>query len=129
MNAKLRAAVHERAAQCCEYCGRRQVDSPLIPFHVEHIVPRKHGGDDDFENLCLACPDCNLQKGSDLTGIDPQTGAVTRLFDPRTQQWNAHFAWDGVRIVGTTATGRTTARLLDLNSPPRLRLRLAASHR
>ncbi|MBI2825813.1 MAG: HNH endonuclease [Planctomycetia bacterium] len=127
MDAKLRAAVYERAAQCCEYCRRQQVDSPLIPFHVEHIIPRKHGGDDALENLCLACPDCNLQKGSDLTGIDPQTGMVTRLFNPRAQQWSEHFAWEGVRIVGTTATGRTTVHLLDLNSPARLRLRLAAS--
>jgi hypothetical protein len=63
----------------------------LIPFHVEHIVPRKHGGGDDLQNLCLACPDCNFRKGSDLTSIDPETGAVTRLFDPRTQDWNQHF--------------------------------------
>jgi 5-methylcytosine-specific restriction endonuclease McrA len=127
MDANLRAAVRERAIQRCEYCHRSQGDSPLIAFHVEHIIPRKHGGSDVLENLALACPDCNLHKGSDLTGIDPETNSVARLFDPRTQSWIAHFAWDGPRITGRTAIGRVTVRVLDLNSPSRLRLRLATA--
>ncbi len=104
-----------------------QADSPLIAFHVEHIIPRKHGGSDQLDNLALACPDCNLHKGSDLTGIDPETGVVTRLFEPRIQQWDEHFVWEGLRIVGRTAPGRTTVRVLDLNSPARMCLRLATA--
>jgi len=83
MDAALRAAVRKRAISCCEYCQRREVDSPLIPFHIEHIVPRKHGGADHLDNLALACAECNLRKGSDLTGLDPESGEITRLFDPR----------------------------------------------
>jgi 5-methylcytosine-specific restriction endonuclease McrA len=97
MDANLRAAVRERAAQCCEYCHRSQADSPLIAFHIEHIIPRKHNGNDRLDNLALACPDRNLHKGSDLTGIDPETDSVTRLFDPRTQRWDVHFSWEGLR--------------------------------
>ncbi len=125
MDAKLRAAVRERAAERCEYCQRRQADSPLVPLQIEHIVPRKHGGGDHSDNLALACAECNLHKGSDLTGIDPDTGQITPLFDPRRQRWGEHFSWDGLRILGTTAVGRTTARVLELNSPERLRVRLA----
>jgi 5-methylcytosine-specific restriction endonuclease McrA len=125
MDANLRAAVRDRAGQFCEYCHRSQSGSPLIAFHVEHIIPRKHGGSNELDNLALACPDCNLHKGSDLAGIDPETSSVVRLFDPRTQTWNDHFAWDGVQITGRTAIGRATVRALDLNSPSRLRLRLA----
>ena len=44
----------------------------MAVLHVEHIVPRMHGGSDDLENLALACIDCNLHKGSNLTGIDPE---------------------------------------------------------
>ena len=54
MDAELRDAVRRRAGQACEYCQRRQIDSPLIPLQIEHIVPRKHGGVDSFENLALA---------------------------------------------------------------------------
>ena len=74
-----RAAVRDRAGDCCEYCQRSQRDSPLLSLQVEHVLPRKHGGDDDFENLAWACAECNLLRGSDLTGIDPDTGLVTPL--------------------------------------------------
>lgn len=126
MDAATRAAVRERAGQCCEYCQRRQIDSPLIPLQIEHIIPRKHGGSDELDNLALACADCNLRKGSNLTGIDPETNEIEPLYHPRRELWSAHFRWDGVRIVGLTPAGRTTVRVLDLNSSERRRVRLAS---
>jgi 5-methylcytosine-specific restriction endonuclease McrA len=126
MDAATRAAVRERAGQCCEYCQRRQIDSPLIPLQIEHIVPRKHGGSDELENLALACADCNLRKGSNLTGIDPETNEIEPLYHPRRELWAAHFRWDGIRIVGLTPAGRTTIRVLELNSSERRRVRLAS---
>jgi 5-methylcytosine-specific restriction endonuclease McrA len=118
-----KAAVRERAGQCCEYCGLHQDDSPLARHHIEHIVPRKHGGLDDPGNLALACIDCNLHKGPNLTGIDPETGRVTMLFHPRRQRWEEHFGWDGACIVGRTSVGRTTVRVLGMNSDDQLTLR------
>jgi hypothetical protein len=109
----------------CEYCQRRQSDSPLIPLQIEHIIARKHGGPDSLDNLALACADCNLHKGSDLAGIDPRSDQLTPLYHPRRDTWREHFAWEGVRIVGLTAIGRTTVRVLDLNAPARLRVRMA----
>lgn len=126
MDAATRAAVRERAGQCCEYCQRRQINSPLIPLQIEHIIPRKHGGSDDLDNLALACAECNLHKGSNLTGIDPETNQIEPLYHPRREPWSAHFRWDGVCIVGLTPTGRTTVRVLDLNSSERRRVRLAS---
>lgn len=70
MNAETRRRVRERAGDRCEYCGLSQEDSPLAALHVEHIIPRAHGGTDDFQNLALACIDCNLHKGPNLTGIN-----------------------------------------------------------
>lgn len=96
-----------------------------MPLQIEHIIPRKHGGSDDPENLALACAECNLHKSSNLTGIDPDTGQITPLFDPRRQVWADHFVRNGLQIVGRTAAGRTTVRVLELNSPERLRVRLA----
>jgi 5-methylcytosine-specific restriction endonuclease McrA len=118
-----RTRVRERAGNQCEYCQLHQNDSPLATLHVEHIIPKKHGGLDDFDNLALACIDCNLHKGPNLTGIDPETNEVTALFHPRRQRWQDHFAWDGIYIIGRTAVGRTTVRVLDMNSDDRLILR------
>jgi hypothetical protein len=94
-------------------------------LQIEHVVPRKHHGSDDLDNLALACTECNLHKGSDLTGIDPDTGKIVRLFNPRLDRWDEHFAWDGLRIAGRSPIGRTTIRLLQLNGPARLRVRRA----
>jgi len=76
MRPSTRASVQERAGHRCEYCQLHQEDSPLAVLHVEHIVPRIHGGTDDLDNLALACIDCNLHKGTNLTGIDPESNQV-----------------------------------------------------
>ncbi len=100
-----------------------QGDSPLAALHVEHIIPKIHGGTDDLDNLALACIDCNLHKGPNLTGIDPQTRRVTELFHPRRHRWEDHFATKGLYMVGKTAIGRTTIRVLNMNSEDQLTLR------
>jgi 5-methylcytosine-specific restriction endonuclease McrA len=120
-----RALVRQRAGNRCEYCHLHQDDSPLAALHIEHIRPRKHGGSDDESNLCLACIDCNLHKGPNLTGIDPLTAGVTGLFHPRQQRWEDHFAFEGIYLTGRTAVGRTTIQVLDMNSDDQLNLRAA----
>ncbi len=118
-----RAEVRSRAKNACEYCHLHQDDSPLASLHVEHIVPKIHGGSDDLTNLALACIDCNLHKGTNLTGIDPETNKITVLFHPRKEQWADHFEWNGIHLVGRTAIGRTTVRVLNVNSEDQLSLR------
>lgn len=122
MDQATRSLVWTRAEGRCEYCRIHQ-DHVDLSHHIEHIVARKHGGLDDPSNLCVACARCNLFKGSDLTGIDPQTGEVQRLFNPRTQTWTEHFEVHGPLIVGRTATGRTTVRVLSMNTGQRSQLR------
>ena len=73
MQESVRALVRERAGNRCEYCQLHQSDSPLAALHIEHVIPKKHGGLDALDNLALACIDCNLRKGPNLTGIDPET--------------------------------------------------------
>ena len=63
ITAQIRTQVRERAHNACEYCHLHQDDSPLATLHVEHIVPKVHGGTDNLDNLALACIDCNLHKG------------------------------------------------------------------
>jgi hypothetical protein len=123
----LRRLVIERARGGCEYCLLHQDDTPFT-HQLDHLIAVKHGGQTIAENLALACLRCNRNKGSDLSAIDPADGAIVTLFNPRTQAWAAHFALDGVRVVGLTPSGRATVRLLRMNDRARLmqRRRLAA---
>jgi hypothetical protein len=123
MDSALRESVRRRAGNRCEYCGIPQQAVPTAPFHVEHIIAKQHGGKDDLANLALACDRCNLRKGPNLSGIDPQTGNVVPLFNPRGNAWDEHFRLQAAEIVGLTATGRATARLLDMNARRRVELR------
>ncbi len=123
IDAATRGQVRARAKDSCEYCQLRQDDSPLAALHVEHIIPKVHGGTDDLDNLALACIDCNLHKGTNLTGIDPNTSEITKLFHPRRDEWSEQFKWDGNYVVGKTAVGRTTVRVLNMNSEDQITLR------
>ncbi|MGI8972368.1 MAG: HNH endonuclease [Dehalococcoidia bacterium] len=123
MDAATRTQVRRRAGNCCEYCGLAQEAVPVVTFHIEHIIPRQHGGGDDPSNLALACYHCNHHKGPNLTGIDPETGEIIPLFNPRTQRWDEHFALEGREVVGLTPTGRTTVRVLTMNSDVQQELR------
>ena len=98
-------------------------DNSVLSFHVEHVIPQQHRGPTVLENLALACPSCNLRKGPNLTGIDPDTGAVSRLFHPRRDLWMEHFENDGFQVFGHTVIGRTTVWLLSMNTEEQVRLR------
>lgn len=43
----------------CEYCG---VQTPR--FQQDHKVPVSRGGSDALANLAVACPGCNMEKGT-----------------------------------------------------------------
>ena len=103
----------------CGYClspGRLI----LGRLQIEHLVPRAKGGTTEEANLWLSCPLCNNYKGDRTTAIDPETGEIHPLFNPRTQSWPEHFRWseDGLRIMGLTPTGRATVAALHLADDP-----------
>ena len=123
MDTETKRRVRERAGNRCEYCGLHQDHSPLAALQIEHITARKHLGTDELDNLALACIDCNLSKSSNLAGLDPETGMLTELFNPRRQNWVDHFDRVGALIIGRTAIGRTTVQVLNINSDDQLALR------
>ena len=126
MDAKTRQLVRHRANELCEYCRIPQAATPFITFHVEHIIARQHQDDDhdDPAGLALACDRCNVFKGPNLASIDPVTKQQANLFHPRFDDWDDHFQLTGGRIEGRTEVGRSTARLLNINDPRRVELRL-----
>jgi len=122
MDAELRRLVWKRAGNRCEYCGMKQ-EFDELSLQIEHVIPRKHHGSDTAENLALSCFACNNHKGPNLSGLDPQTQEMTRLFNPRKDKWEEHFEWKGALLVGRSPVGRATIDVLAINLPYRHTLR------
>jgi len=74
----------------------------------------------------LSCHHCNLHKGPNLSGVDPQDGRIGRLFNPREDRWEEHFETRGLLLLGLTSTGRITVSVLAMNSQAQLETRRAA---
>ena len=114
----LRRRVANQARYRCGYCLSQEavVGSPM---ELDHLFPRSLGGPSVEGNLWLTCSLCNEHKGARIAGVDPETGLLVRLFNPRHQVWQEHFAWtdSGTRIAGKTAIGRATVEALELNRP------------
>ena len=117
--AALRRLVAERAGYMCEYCG---IPESLTFFgcQIDHIVAAKHGGDTTANNLCYACVFCNRFKGSDLGSVDPDSGALVRFFNPRSDCWGEHFEHVIARIEAKSTIGAATARILRFNDADRI---------
>lgn len=122
MEAALTRLVWQRAKHRCEYCRMLQA-SDDAPYEIDHIIARKHGGPTAPGNLCLSCFYCNSFKGSDIGGLDPQTGKLTPLFNPRRHKWATHFRWQRAYLIGRTPIGRVTVALLHINDDYRVELR------
>jgi hypothetical protein len=118
----LRREVTQRANRCCEYCRMHQ-DNQFFSLEIDHIISEKHGGETISDNLCLACPDCNAYKGTDIASVDWQGGKnLSWLFNPRQQQWGGHFRYDPTSgyIHPLTPEGRVTVFILNLNHVERI---------
>ncbi len=118
--AALRRSVVERASECCEYCGIPE-KAVFAHHQIDHIISEKHGGATESHNLAFCCLLCNKNKGSDIASIDPRSGEIVPLFNPRNDDWATHFELrsDG-RILAKTGVGRATARLLRFDEPDRI---------
>jgi 5-methylcytosine-specific restriction endonuclease McrA len=56
-----RANVLARDRSRCQYCGRRL---PSAELTYDHVIPRSQGGRTTWENIVMACVDCNRQKAN-----------------------------------------------------------------
>lgn len=117
---RVRAEVARRAGYCCEYCLIPESEAGFA-HQIDHVLSRRHGGSSDITNLAYACIFCNRHKGSDAGAIDPKTGEVVRLFNPRRDRSHDHFRVDDTgHIEALSAIGIATIRLLRLNVADRV---------
>jgi len=124
MHSTLKNKVVERAQGSCEYC-RSQARFATQSFSIEHIIPQSKGGQNALDNLALACQGCNNHKYNKTEAIDPITGEIAPLYNPRQQKWPDHFTWneDFSLIIGMTTIGRVTVETLRLNRAGLVNLR------
>ena len=120
----LEQSIRRLAANKCEYC-RMPESASRLPHVLDHIIARQHLGKTEFANLALCCGRCNLHKGPNLSGIDPETGQIVPLFHPRNATWTDHFRYDGPLLAGLTPSGRATLAVLAINDPLRVAARQA----
>ena len=78
-----------------------------------------------MENLAYCCLHCNAFKGPNIAGVDQETQEVVRLFHPRKDRWEEHFAWEGSTLLGRTSIGRATIAVLAVNARYHLEVRQA----
>ncbi len=122
----LREKVAAQARHRCGYCLMAEAIVG-VSMEIDHLIPEALGGATEEKNLWLACSLCNDHKGDRIGALDPVTGEVVRLFNPRRQRWSEHFRWstEGDQIEGLTPTGRATVIALHLNRPVLVRARQA----
>ena len=84
-----------RCAYCRRHCGRK--------FHIDHRIPLSRGGTHRFENLCLACPRCNLQKRT-MTDLE---------FRQSSHFWIIQAGRSGRKTDGETLRGFAMQEALD----------------
>lgn len=68
------AALIWRANRRCTWCARLVTRETCS---IDHVVPRAKGGDDNPDNLVLACRVCNLQR-YDFGTVPPRAVRVRR---------------------------------------------------
>jgi len=114
----LRKRVTKVAEHRCGYCLRTE-ELMGMPMTIEHLIPQALGGLTTEDNLWLACTSCNQFKGTQIKARESQSRHWIKLFNPRLQVWNEHFAWsaDGTQILGKTPCGRVTVIVLQMNNP------------
>ena len=79
--------------------------------------PITKSGNNEIENLTLACHGCNQHKYNKMFGLDETTNLLVPLYNPRNDDWHKHFKWndDFTIIIGLSNTGRATVKTLKLN--------------
>ena len=111
---KLADKIRQQAKNRCGYCLLPQNLNPTL-LEIEHIQPTAKNGNDEEENLWLACRECNSHKSVKTHGFDEKTRRRIKLFNPRKQKWRNHFEFseDATEIIGKNGLRQSNSRSLE----------------
>jgi len=70
-----RRNIFARDANRCQYCGKRHSTKDLS---LDHVIPRRLGGQSVWENVVCACLKCNVRKG----GRKPSAAGLSLIRKP-----------------------------------------------
>ena len=55
-----KSMIYKRDDNKCQYCGSTR------HLTIDHVIPKSKGGSEDWDNLVVACSQCNTKKGDKL---------------------------------------------------------------
>jgi 5-methylcytosine-specific restriction endonuclease McrA len=79
-----------RDRHTCQYCGEKRKDLTL-----DHVVPRRQGGKQTWENIVSACIPCNHKKA----GYTPKEAGMKLLKQPRAPYPSPYYVLYGRAIL------------------------------
>ncbi len=105
--------------QVCGYCGKdRKV--LLKQFQIDHFAPKNKFPQkrDVYENLVLACPQCNRLKSDKWIGENPEISNDGKkgFVDPASEEYDEHlYREKNGKIMYNTEVGKYMYNLLKFN--------------
>lgn len=63
-----RVMIAKKSDNCCAWCGKKVYFG--YGGTVDHFIPLKKGGTNEYKNLVLMCQECNEKKGSMIIPVD-----------------------------------------------------------
>jgi len=75
-----RENVFHRDGYVCQYCGKKFKRDDLT---IDHVVPKSHGGSNNWDNIVSSCEPCNAKK-ADRT---PGQANMHLMHPPSEPQW------------------------------------------
>lgn len=79
-----RRTIFLRDNHTCQYCGKKKSGNDMS---LDHVVPRCQGGKTTWENIVVACTECNAKKA----GRTPQEAGMLLLKHPVKPKYNFNF--------------------------------------
>lgn len=89
-----RRTIYRRDSFRCQYCGKKKTTNELS---LDHVIPRCQGGLTNWENIVVACTDCNSRKA----GRTPKEAGMKLLRPPFKPKHN--FLVEDTRVDSWTA--------------------------
>lgn len=84
-----RERVFKRDGRVCQICGTDEGE-----MHIDHVIPRKAGGDHSLDNLRVLCKSCNLRKGALNDGVFLARTATPPVFSGNLSLTRSEIAQD-----------------------------------